>query len=113
MTSRLFAPIETGGMTFANRIAVAPMCQYSADDGSATDWHLQHWMALGMSGAGMVTVEATGLYRYDLPPLLRPGQKQLTALRASLAQLEREYADAVAPAATLPLGLHAAVLRHS
>jgi 2,4-dienoyl-CoA reductase-like NADH-dependent reductase (Old Yellow Enzyme family) len=63
MTSRLFAPIETGGMTFANRIAVAPMCQYSADDGSATDWHLQHWMTLGMSGAGMVTVEATGVER--------------------------------------------------
>jgi 2,4-dienoyl-CoA reductase-like NADH-dependent reductase (Old Yellow Enzyme family) len=63
MTSRLFAPIETGGMTFNNRIAVAPMCQYSADDGSATDWHLQHWMTLGMSGAGMVTVEATGVER--------------------------------------------------
>ncbi|MZD22740.1 MULTISPECIES: AraC family transcriptional regulator [Streptomyces] len=58
------------------------------------------------------TVEATGLYRYDLPPLLRPGKEQLTALRASLAQLEREYADATAPTATLPLGLHAAVLRH-
>jgi 2,4-dienoyl-CoA reductase-like NADH-dependent reductase (Old Yellow Enzyme family) len=63
MTSRLFAPIEIGGMTISNRIVVAPMCQYSADDGSATDWHLQHWMALGMSGAGMVTVEATGVER--------------------------------------------------
>ncbi|MEH0531224.1 AraC family transcriptional regulator [Streptomyces stelliscabiei] len=59
------------------------------------------------------TVEATGLYRYDLPPLLRPGESQLAALRASLAQLEREYADATAPTATLPLVLHAAVLRHS
>lgn len=55
------------------------------------------------------TVEATGLYRYDLPPLLRPGPDQLAGLRASLAQLQREYEDT----ATLPLGPHTAVLRHS
>lgn len=55
------------------------------------------------------TVEATGLYRYDLPPLLRPGPDQLTALRAALAYLQREYEDA----ATLPLSLHTAVLRHA
>ena len=64
MTSRLFSPIEIGGMQFPNRIAVSPMCQYSADDGSATDWHLQHWMTLAMSGAGMVTMEATGVERH-------------------------------------------------
>jgi len=63
MPSRLFSPIVIGGMQFDNRIAVSPMCQYSADDGSATDWHLQHWMTLAMSGAGMVTVEATGVER--------------------------------------------------
>jgi len=63
MTSRLFTPIEIGGMTFNNRIAVAPMCQYSADDGSATDWHVQHWMNLAMSGAGMITVEMTDVER--------------------------------------------------
>jgi 2,4-dienoyl-CoA reductase-like NADH-dependent reductase (Old Yellow Enzyme family) len=39
------------------------MCQYSADDGSATDWHLYHWMNLAMSGAGMVTVEMTDVER--------------------------------------------------
>ncbi len=39
------------------------MCQYSADDGSASDWHLQHWMMLAMSGAGMVTVEMTDVER--------------------------------------------------
>ncbi|MFF4895120.1 helix-turn-helix domain-containing protein [Streptomyces sp. NPDC001068] len=54
-------------------------------------------------------VEATGLYRYDLPPLLRPDAPQLTALRASLANLRREYEDD----ATLPLSLHTSVLRHS
>lgn len=55
------------------------------------------------------TVEATGLYRYDLPPLLHPGPAQLAALENSLAQLGREYEDT----STLPLSLHTAVLRHS
>ncbi|MGW0655471.1 helix-turn-helix domain-containing protein [Streptomyces umbrinus] len=55
------------------------------------------------------TVEATGLYRYDLPPLLRPDPAQLAGLRAGLAQLEREYVDST----TLPLSLHTSVLRHS
>ncbi|MEU0200968.1 MULTISPECIES: AraC family transcriptional regulator [unclassified Streptomyces] len=55
------------------------------------------------------TVEATGLYRYDLPPLLRPDEGQRTALRAALGQLRREYEDT----ATLPLSLHTAVLRHT
>ena len=64
MTSALFSPFAIGEMTVPNRIAVAPMCQYSADDGSATDWHLQHWMMLAMSGAGMITIEATGVERH-------------------------------------------------
>src|SRR4051812_30176668 len=55
------------------------------------------------------TVEATGLYRYDLPPLLQPDEPRLTGLKASLAQLQREYEDST----TLPLSLHTAVLRHS
>ncbi|RWL86988.1 MAG: NADH:flavin oxidoreductase/NADH oxidase [Mesorhizobium sp.] len=63
MTSSLFQPITLGDLTFPNRIAVAPMCQYSAEDGSASDWHLHHWMNLAMSGAGMVTVEMTDVER--------------------------------------------------
>ncbi|MFJ5303677.1 helix-turn-helix domain-containing protein [Streptomyces sp. NPDC088350] len=55
------------------------------------------------------TVEATGLYRYDLPPLLHPDEPRLAALRASLDQLQREYEDST----TLPLSLHTSVLRHS
>ncbi|MFI8836858.1 helix-turn-helix domain-containing protein [Streptomyces afghaniensis] len=55
------------------------------------------------------TVEATGLYRYDLPPHLRPDAAQLAGLRDSLGQLRREYEDTD----TLPLSLHTAVLRHS
>ncbi|ESX23126.1 NADH:flavin oxidoreductase/NADH oxidase [Mesorhizobium sp. M1148] len=63
MTAALFQPIALDGLTFPNRIAVAPMCQYSAEDGSASDWHLYHWMNLAMSGAGMVTVEMTDVER--------------------------------------------------
>jgi len=59
----LFSPITLGSLQFPNRIAVAPMCQYSADDGCASDWHLQHWMTLAMSGAGMITVEMTDVER--------------------------------------------------
>lgn len=55
------------------------------------------------------TVEATGLYRYDLPPLLHPDDARRDALKAALAQLRREYEDTE----TLPPGLHTEVLRHS
>lgn len=63
MTAALFQPIAVGALEFPNRIAIAPMCQYSADDGSATDWHLFHWMNLALSGAGMVTLEMTDVER--------------------------------------------------
>lgn len=59
----LFSPLALGPISLPNRIVVAPMCQYTADDGSATDWHLQHWMTLAMSGAALVVVEATGVER--------------------------------------------------
>lgn len=63
MTASLFQPITLGDLSLPNRIAVAPMCQYSADDGSASDWHLQQWMSYAMSGAGMITVEMTNVER--------------------------------------------------
>ncbi|MEQ1520964.1 MAG: NADH:flavin oxidoreductase/NADH oxidase [Aestuariivirga sp.] len=63
MSNNLFSPIQLGALDLQNRIAVAPMCQYSADDGCASDWHIQHWMNLAMSGAGMVTVEMTDVER--------------------------------------------------
>jgi 2,4-dienoyl-CoA reductase-like NADH-dependent reductase (Old Yellow Enzyme family) len=52
-----------GGITLPNRIAVSPMCQYSADDGSMTDWHLAHLGTFAASGAGLFVVEATGVTR--------------------------------------------------
>lgn len=59
--SCLFTPIKLGGVILANRIAVSPMCQYSAVDGSANDWHLQHLGSLSLSGAGLLIVEATAV----------------------------------------------------
>ncbi len=54
-------PSPKGGLTLANRIVIAPMCQYSALNGEATDWHLAHWTSLLNSGAGLMTIEATGI----------------------------------------------------
>lgn len=63
MTPALFTPLRLGPVDLPNRIAVAPMCQYVAHDGVVGDWHLQHLMTLAMSGAGLVTVEATAVER--------------------------------------------------
>jgi 2,4-dienoyl-CoA reductase-like NADH-dependent reductase (Old Yellow Enzyme family) len=63
--SQLFSPLTLpsprGGLTLPNRIVVAPMCQYSAREGEATDWHLMHWGNLLNSGAAMFTIEATAV----------------------------------------------------
>ena len=59
--SKLFTPIEVGQLRLANRIVIAPMCQYSAEDGCMTDWHLIHLGHLAMSGAAVLTIEATAV----------------------------------------------------
>jgi 2,4-dienoyl-CoA reductase-like NADH-dependent reductase (Old Yellow Enzyme family) len=63
MTSALFSPIKLADLDLDNRIVVSPMCQYSADDGSATDWHVSHLGMLANSGASLLVVEATGIER--------------------------------------------------
>jgi NADPH2 dehydrogenase len=63
MTSALFSPIRLADLTLANRIVVSPMCQYTADDGCANEWHLAHLGMLANSGAGLVVVEATHVTR--------------------------------------------------
>ena len=63
MSSALFSPIKLAGLELANRIVVAPMCQYSADDGCANDWHMMHLGMLANSGASLVVVEATHVER--------------------------------------------------
>ena len=59
--SRLFEPFRIGSLEMANRIVIAPMCQYSAVDGSATDWHLIHLGHLCLSGAGLLILEAAAV----------------------------------------------------
>ena len=59
MTAELLQPIRLRGLEISNRIVVSPMCQYSAVNGSATDWHLVHLGQFAISGAGLVIMEAT------------------------------------------------------
>ncbi|MWL89277.1 MULTISPECIES: NADH:flavin oxidoreductase/NADH oxidase [unclassified Cupriavidus] len=59
--SHLFDPYKIGGLALANRIAIAPMCQYSAEEGSATDWHMIHLGNMALSGAGLLIIEATAV----------------------------------------------------
>src|SRR4030095_16079706 len=59
--ARLFSPFQVGALELRNRIVIAPMCQYSADEGRATDWHVIHLGHLALSGARLLTVEATAV----------------------------------------------------
>jgi 2,4-dienoyl-CoA reductase-like NADH-dependent reductase (Old Yellow Enzyme family) len=61
--SALFSPLPLRRLTLSNRIQVSPMCQYSAQDGSMTDWHLMHLGSLALSGAGLLVIEATHVTR--------------------------------------------------
>jgi len=57
----LFDPLTLRGVTLRNRIGVSPMCQYSSDNGKATDWHLVHIGSRAVGGAGLVMAEATAV----------------------------------------------------
>jgi 2,4-dienoyl-CoA reductase-like NADH-dependent reductase (Old Yellow Enzyme family) len=59
--SKLFSPYQLGELALANRIVIAPMCQYSADEGRATDWHTIHLGHLALSGAALLFIEATAV----------------------------------------------------
>ena len=59
--SHLFEPLFLGQLRLDNRIVIAPMCQYSAKDGAATDWHMIHLGHLALSGAGLMILEATAV----------------------------------------------------
>jgi 2,4-dienoyl-CoA reductase-like NADH-dependent reductase (Old Yellow Enzyme family) len=59
--SALFSPIKLRGLALPNRIMVAPMCQYSAENGEANDWHFVHIGNLALSGAAMFCIEATAV----------------------------------------------------
>jgi 2,4-dienoyl-CoA reductase-like NADH-dependent reductase (Old Yellow Enzyme family) len=57
----LFSPLTIRGVTLPNRVAVSPMCQYSARDGIANDWHFVHLGSRAAGGAGLVMAEATAV----------------------------------------------------
>jgi 2,4-dienoyl-CoA reductase-like NADH-dependent reductase (Old Yellow Enzyme family) len=59
--SALFSPYTLRGMNLPNRIVISPMCQYSAERGEATAWHMIHLGHLALSGAGMLCLEATAV----------------------------------------------------
>jgi 2,4-dienoyl-CoA reductase-like NADH-dependent reductase (Old Yellow Enzyme family) len=59
--SKLFSPITLGKLVLNNRIVISPMCQYSAEQGQASDWHLIHLGHLALSGAGLLFIEATAV----------------------------------------------------
>ena len=85
MTSALFSPYKINGLELANRINVAPMCQYSASDGVIGDWHMTHLGMLANSGAGLVFVEMTAARRPhgdDLPGADDLAQSELHDRRA-------------------------------
>jgi 2,4-dienoyl-CoA reductase-like NADH-dependent reductase (Old Yellow Enzyme family) len=59
--STLFTPFRVGAIELANRVVIAPMCQYSAVNGCMTDWHVIHLGHLALSGAALLTIEATAV----------------------------------------------------
>ena len=61
--SQLFQPLQIRGLSLPNRLVISPMCQYSADDGLANDWHLAHLGKLAQGGAAVVFTEAAAVQR--------------------------------------------------
>lgn len=59
--SLLFSPLKLRSVTLKNRIAMSPMCQYSAQEGQVTDWHLLHYPTRAMGGVSLIIVEATAV----------------------------------------------------
>jgi 2,4-dienoyl-CoA reductase-like NADH-dependent reductase (Old Yellow Enzyme family) len=59
--SHLFSPLQLAGVTFANRVFVSPMCQYSSEDGFSNDWHLVHLGSRAVGGAALVFTEAAAV----------------------------------------------------
>lgn len=61
MTAALFSPLKLGNVKLQNRIVVSPMCQYSADDGAASDWHIMHIGQFAVANPGLIFLEGTAV----------------------------------------------------
>ncbi|HEY8023293.1 MAG TPA: NADH:flavin oxidoreductase/NADH oxidase [Burkholderiaceae bacterium] len=101
--SRLFSPISLGKLTLANRIAIAPMCQYSAHNGEASDWHQIHLGSLALSGAGILFIEATAV---EPEGRISPGDLGLWS-DATEAALGRVL-GAIRPYSSMPIAIQLA-----
>jgi 2,4-dienoyl-CoA reductase-like NADH-dependent reductase (Old Yellow Enzyme family) len=93
--SLLFITTQLGKLTLDNRIVIAPMCQYSAEDGKASAWHRIHLGQLALSGAGLLIIEATAV---EAAGRISPGDLGLwddatEAALASVLQDIRHYSD--------------------
>ncbi|WGK59558.1 NADH:flavin oxidoreductase/NADH oxidase [Pantoea sp. SS70] len=98
--SLLFSTTQLGKLTLDNRIVIAPMCQYSAEDGKASAWHRIHLGQLALSGAGLLIIEATAV---EAAGRISPGDLGLwddatEAALASVLQDIRHYSD-------IPIGI--------
>jgi len=101
--NRLFSPIALGSLQLSNRIAIAPMCQYSAEDGKATDWHLIHLGHLAQSGAGILFLEATAV-----EPEGRISANDLGLWSDATEQALGRVLDAVRKHSSMPLAIQLA-----
>ena len=101
--SLLFEPLRLGELTLRNRIVIAPMCQYSAEEGSAVDWHLIHLGQLSLSGAGLLILEATAV---SAEGRITPGDLGLYN-DANEAALKR-IVGAIRKISPIPLGIQLA-----
>ncbi|RYE95607.1 MAG: oxidoreductase, partial [Oxalobacteraceae bacterium] len=94
----LLSPLNLRGVVLRNRIAMAPMCQYSAEDGFANDWHLVHLGSRAVGGTALVMVEATAV---SPEGRITPGDVGI-------------WSDAhVAPLARIAAFVHGATLKNS
>jgi 2,4-dienoyl-CoA reductase-like NADH-dependent reductase (Old Yellow Enzyme family) len=96
----LFTPFTLRALALPNRIVVSPMCQYSAVDGRATDWHIVHLGQMAASGAGLLLLEATAV---EPAGRITPGCLGLwdDATEAALART----LEAIRPVASMPIGI--------
>ncbi len=101
--SLLFEPVSLGDLELENRIIIAPMCQYSAVDGNAQDWHMIHLGGLAMSGAGLMILEATAV-----SPEARISPADLGLFSDANADALRRVLEAVRKYSDIPVAIQLA-----
>ncbi|MET0029368.1 MAG: NADH:flavin oxidoreductase/NADH oxidase [Candidatus Thiodiazotropha sp.] len=101
--SLLFTPYTLGHQQLDNRIVIAPMCQYSAQQGEASDWHLMHLGQLAQSGAGLLIIEAT-----SVTPEGRISPRDLGLWSDTTEAALRRVIESVRAWSDMPLGIQLA-----